>query len=692
MTRSYFFNIAVALLFSLTSFAQEIPTLSTFYGKGADTFVSNDDKNGPDKNFNGINSGGDYYLTIRTHDIRVRITYLKFDMSYIDTIRDAYLGLYISYADKILDNLVVSVYGMTNENEDDWADSLLTYNNAPGMNQADTNTFELNIDDTEFLTTFTVPVNDSGWIYSVPTQAMDDFINADNNELVTFILLVEEPNDWDELRVFSEEDTNRAPILFGDTIIYDSYQYNYIHDIQYTDSNDSEYINDTIRTSGIVTDTLKYGYYLQWGKGGWNGVYVQDSVNKPKIGDYIFVVVKVEEYNAQTQIIPIEFNKISSDNRLPEPLSVTDSLYEPLEGVLISVYNAYCVSEADGSGEWIVAFKNGDSIKVDDQSFEYTPGLGSRYQITGIVNYTNNEYKIAPRSIEDIIELNEDPVVINPLPDTSVFSGFDVIKLDLSDVFYDADGDSLMYEISYDSLGTFKAMIDYDGKLALIEDPMGSVTESYYGKTIIRIKAYDRLGGYANDKFLLTIQDTTNHAPVLINPISDIVTYPGFGNILTDLSGVFQDEDGDSLTYSVSDDSEITYTGINWDGINIVLAEETIVYYPYIVIITVEANDGRGGTASNTYRLIVNEMSTSLLSTNKVYSIYPNPTKGRLTIGMSGVIAADITVYDISGKLVQKLNASGSETTLDLSDAANGIYFVKITSDDEVVTRQVVKE
>lgn len=689
-----FFIIATALLFSIEIFAEETPdTLTTCWGKGMDTFVCNDEKRGPDENFDNWCEKGECYFIIRNHEVRMNIAYLKFDMSYIDSMTNAVIGLYPKYAGKMAtDSLVVSIFGMTDQSKDDWGDSVLTYNTAPGLEpDADTADYELDENRTVFLTTITFPINDSTWSYSKPSQAMDDFINTDKNDLVTFILFIEEPNSGDELRVYSEENIIRAPFLHGSTIILEKYEYKDIYDIQYTKSNDSEYLNDTIRVTGIVTDTLSYGFYIQSGEGEWNGIYVNDSTNQPVIGDYISLTAKVEEYYNQTQLVTIDFDMISSDNELPEPLSVTDSLDEPLEGVLISLNNVFCVSEADGNGEWIVLLANGDSVKVDEQSFEYTPGLGFRYQLTGIVNYADNEYKIAPRSIEDIIELNDAPEIINPLPDTTVISGFYTIKLDLSDVFYDADRDSLRYEITYDTLGEFEAFIDSDGELALVEDPMGPILESYYGQVNISVKAYDRLGEFAIDTFLLTILDTTNNAPVVANPIFDIETYPGFGVVLTDISKVFYDEDGDSLTFSVSDNSENIYTGINWDGKSIVQYEEDTIYDFYYVDITVVANDGRGGTATVSYMLIVAGEVTDLSSSEENSRIYPNPTTGIMTIQMLDTELEKLFVYNITGNLVKEQTVSGSETILDLTDVTNGIYFVKICTDKGIVFRQVIK-
>lgn len=217
----YFLSIAAAVFFCINTNAQIPDTLSTFYGKGMDTFVANDEKRGPDDNFDGLSDKGIYHLIIRNHEVRLNIAYLKFDMSYITSMTDAVIGLHPSYADKMAaDSLVVSIYGMTDQTLDDWADSTLTFNTAPGLWPAlDTATYELNTGECEKLTTITFHINDdSTWYYSKPSAEMDAFINADNNDLVTFILLIEEQNTGDEFRVYSQEDTIRAPRLHAAAI------------------------------------------------------------------------------------------------------------------------------------------------------------------------------------------------------------------------------------------------------------------------------------------------------------------------------------------------------------------------------------------------------------------------------------------------------------------------------------------
>lgn len=78
---------------------------------------------------------------------------------------------------------------------------------------------------------------------------------------------------------------------------------------------------------------------------------------------------------------------------------------------------------------------------------------------------------------------------------------------------------------------------------------------------------------------------------------------------------------------------------------------------------------------------------------NNEIVVYPNPSKGMFTVNLGTLEAENIEVYDISGKKVLvKENISAVETNLDLTAAAQGIYFVKINSDSQAVVKRIVKE
>ena len=62
--------------------------------------------------------------------------------------------------------------------------------------------------------------------------------------------------------------------------------------------------------------------------------------------------------------------------------------------------------------------------------------------------------------------------------------------------------------------------------------------------------------------------------------------------------------------------------------------------------------------------------------------VYPNPSNGIFnlnTIKSTGALFT-VAVYNVVGTLVQQFKWDGSKTTLDLSNAAKGIYVVQVSN------------
>jgi hypothetical protein len=75
-------------------------------------------------------------------------------------------------------------------------------------------------------------------------------------------------------------------------------------------------------------------------------------------------------------------------------------------------------------------------------------------------------------------------------------------------------------------------------------------------------------------------------------------------------------------------------------------------------------------------------------------AIYPNPTEGIFNVSVGAITPKIILVYDLIGKIVcSKTEFQNNQSTisLDLSNASNGIYFVKIISENKNVTRRIFK-
>ena len=82
------------------------------------------------------------------------------------------------------------------------------------------------------------------------------------------------------------------------------------------------------------------------------------------------------------------------------------------------------------------------------------------------------------------------------------------------------------------------------------------------------------------------------------------------------------------------------------------------------------------------------------LSETKV-TIYPNPTKGMLKVDISGVEQfenARISLYDLTGKLLQQWAGISRSNAIDLSERTPGIYIMQIAYNGKISSWKIIKE
>ena len=74
-----------------------------------------------------------------------------------------------------------------------------------------------------------------------------------------------------------------------------------------------------------------------------------------------------------------------------------------------------------------------------------------------------------------------------------------------------------------------------------------------------------------------------------------------------------------------------------------------------------------------------------------VSSIYPNPTDHLLMVKCNAELQ-QLTITDLSGKIVQTVSCAGNETTINLEHCPAGIYLVNIQTDRGSEVSRVVKK
>lgn len=73
--------------------------------------------------------------------------------------------------------------------------------------------------------------------------------------------------------------------------------------------------------------------------------------------------------------------------------------------------------------------------------------------------------------------------------------------------------------------------------------------------------------------------------------------------------------------------------------------------------------------------------------------LFPNPSTGVFTLNTDNDISKTVEVYSVFGNLIYKQALKNSQTKLDLSDQPKGIYFIRISNADKIIsTKRIVIE
>ena len=89
------------------------------------------------------------------------------------------------------------------------------------------------------------------------------------------------------------------------------------------------------------------------------------------------------------------------------------------------------------------------------------------------------------------------------------------------------------------------------------------------------------------------------------------------------------------------------------------------------------------GVDSTVMTVVVSTVSLTVLSMEDA-ELFPNPTKGEFTIKTTTAMEA-LEILDMSGKLVKRLAAEGTEAKVDVQDLADGSYMVRVRQSNGIM-------
>jgi hypothetical protein len=110
------------------------------------------------------------------------------------------------------------------------------------------------------------------------------------------------------------------------------------------------------------------------------------------------------------------------------------------------------------------------------------------------------------------------------------------------------------------------------------------------------------------------------------------------------------------------------------------VAKQANIYFDYNAPIDTNMAQTTFGTLNNT-----------VVTFDESISVFPNPTNGNVNINSKFNIKT-IELYDIQGRILETVIENSNESIIDVSTRQNGIYFLKITTDEGSKVEKIVKE
>lgn len=139
--------------------------------------------------------------------------------------------------------------------------------------------------------------------------------------------------------------------------------------------------------------------------------------------------------------------------------------------------------------------------------------------------------------------------------------------------------------------------------------------------------------------------------------------------------------------------------GGQWTGTNTTLTEysyslNSFSGYPNNVIFRfVFHSDGSvtgAGVVVDDFLISGTNLATTNFELEKL-AIYPNPSNGIFNISAGNISIDSMDLYDITGKKID-FKTNKEQTVIDLNAVSDGVYFVKITSNNQSTTKKIIKK
>ncbi len=182
-----------------------------------------------------------------------------------------------------------------------------------------------------------------------------------------------------------------------------------------------------------------------------------------------------------------------------------------------------------------------------------------------------------------------------------------------------------------------------------------------------------------------------NKAPYVANPLSDITIQEDATEKVVNISEVFTDPDNQDSkiqkTVKSNSNASIIEASISQDDMTLSPTGNSTGNAELII-----QGESSGMTVTDTMTVTVTASTGITKINNFSVKVYPNPTKGQISIQTDAKEKLQVVVYNVSGKVVHQQNNYTPEESIDISNYTDGIYIIKVQSGKEIVTQKILKQ
>jgi large repetitive protein len=272
-----------------------------------------------------------------------------------------------------------------------------------------------------------------------------------------------------------------------------------------------------------------------------------------------------------------------------------------------------------------------------------------------------------------VANTNDAPTIANAIADQNATEDSAFSFQFAANTFNDVDaGATLTYSAQLAGGGALPAWLSFDAATRTFS---GTPTNAFVGTVSIDVIADDGLGGTVTDTFDIVVANT-NDAPTVANAIPDRSAADGVAFNFQFAANTFNDVDvSDTLTYSaLLSGGGALPAWLSFDSATRTFSGVPTTSDVGVLSIDVTANDGSGGTVTDTFTLTVTDLpDTEYIDTGGGGAQIPVSSGSQIGQSFSyDSVGASYTVNEISLYLARYTDAALQTITVELRDAWNG--------------------